>query len=117
MSSKRARGVATPRRLRQFVPIFAALSDETRLSLVTRLIDGFPRSISQLTADSKITRQAMTKHLRVLENAGLVRGETAGRECLFELEPRPLEEIRDYLDQVSKQWDVTLSRLKKLVES
>ena len=117
MSSKQARAAATPRRLRQFVPIFAALSDETRLSLVARLIDGFPRSISQLTADSKITRQAMTKHLRVLENAGLVRGETAGRECLFELEPRPLEEIRDYLDLVSKQWDVTLSRLKKLVET
>jgi DNA-binding transcriptional ArsR family regulator len=117
MSSKRARAVAAPRLLRQFVPVFAALSDETRLSLLARLIDGVPCSISQLTGDSKMSRQAITKHLRVLESAGLVRGETAGRECLFELEPRPLEEIRDYLDLVSKQWDEALTRLKKLVET
>ena len=64
-----------------------------------------------------MSRQAMTKQLRVLENAGLVRAETAGRECLFELEPEPLEEIRDYLDLVSKQWDKALSRLKKFVET
>jgi DNA-binding transcriptional ArsR family regulator len=117
MSGKRASAIAAPRVLRQYVPVFAALSDETRLSLLTRLIDGVPCSISQLTAESKISRQAITKHLRVLESAGLVRGETSGRECLFELEPKPLEEIRDYLDLVSKQWDKTLTRLKKLVET
>lgn len=117
MSSKRARAVAAPRLLRRYAPVFAALSDETRLSLLIRLIDGIPCSISQLTGDSKMSRQAITKHLRVLESAGLVRGETAGRECLFELEPRPLEEIRDYLDLVSKQWDEALIRLKKLVET
>jgi DNA-binding transcriptional ArsR family regulator len=81
------------------------------------LIDGVLCSISQLTDDSKMSRQAITKHLRVVESAGLLRGETAGRECLFELQPRPLEEIRDYLDLVSKQWDQTLSRLKKVVET
>lgn len=64
-----------------------------------------------------MSRQAITKHLRVLESAGLVRGKTAGRECLFELEPRPLEEVRDYLDLVSQQWDKALVRLKKLVEA
>jgi DNA-binding transcriptional ArsR family regulator len=117
MSSKRASAIATPRLLRQYVAIFTALSDETRLSLLARLIDGVPCSISQLTEDSKISRQAITKHLRVLESAGLVRGATAGRECLFELEPRPLEEVRDYLDLVSKQWDKALTRLKKLVET
>lgn len=117
MSSKRASAVVAPRLLRQYVAIFAALSDETRLSLVARLIDGVPCSISQLTEDSKMSRQAVTKHLRVLEGAGLVRGETAGRECLFELEPRPLEEVRDYLDLVSKQWDKALLQLKKLVET
>jgi DNA-binding transcriptional ArsR family regulator len=117
MSSKRVRAVAAPRLLRQFVPVFAALSDETRLSLLARLIDGVPCSISQLTGDSKMSRQAITKHLRVLESAGLVRGETAGRECLFELEPRPLEEARDYLDLVSKEWDKALTRLKKFVET
>lgn len=117
MSGKQASAVAAPRLLRRYAPVFAALSDETRLSLVVRLIDGVPCSISQLTADSKMSRQAITKHLRVLESAGLVRGETAGRECLFELEPRPLEEIRDYLDLVSKHWDKALTRLKKLVET
>ncbi len=117
MSSKRANAVASPRLLRQYVAVFAALSDETRLSLLARLIDGVPCSISQLTADSKMSRQAITKHLRVMESAGLVRGKTAGRECLFELEPRPLEEVRDYLDLVSKQWDKALVRLKKFVET
>ena len=117
MSSKRASAVAAPRLLRQYVAVFAALSDETRLSLLATLSAGVPCSISQLTEDSKMSRQAITKHLRVLESAGLVRGETAGRECLFELEPRPLEEVRDYLDLVSKQWDKALTRLKKLVES
>jgi DNA-binding transcriptional ArsR family regulator len=117
MSSKRASAVADPRLLRQHAPVFAALSDETRLLLVAKLSDGVPCSISQLTEDSTISRQAVTKHLRVLESAGLVRGETAGRECLFELEPRPLEEVRDYLDLVSKQWDEALARLKKLVET
>jgi len=117
MSGKRARAVAAPRLLRQFAPVFAALSDETRLSLLATLSAGAPCSISQLTEDSKMSRQAVTKHLRVLESAGLVRGETAGRECLFELEPRPLEEVRDYLDLVSKEWDKALTRLKKFVET
>jgi DNA-binding transcriptional ArsR family regulator len=80
-------------------------------------MDGVLCSISQLTEDAKMSRLAITKHLRVLESAGLVRGETAGRECLFELQPRPLEEVREYLDLVSKQWDQALSRLKKLVET
>jgi DNA-binding transcriptional ArsR family regulator len=117
MSGKRASAVAAPRLLRQHAPVFAALSDETRLSLLATLSAGVPCSISQLTADSKMSRQAITKHLRVLEGAGLVRGESAGRECLFELEPRPLEEIRDYLDLVSKRWSEALDRLKKFVET
>ena len=63
-----------------------------------------------------MTRQAITKHLRVLEGAGLVRGQTAGRECLFEIEAKPLEEVRDYLERVSQQWDEALARLKTFVE-
>jgi DNA-binding transcriptional ArsR family regulator len=117
MSAKAVSALATPRLLRQHVPIFAALSDETRLTLLVRLIEHSPCSISHLTERSKISRQAITKHLRVLENAGLVRGEMSGRECLFELKPKPLEEIRDYLNVVSKQWDEALTRLKKFVET
>jgi DNA-binding transcriptional ArsR family regulator len=117
MSGKRASAVADPRLVRRHAPVFAALSDETRLSLLATLSAGIPCSISKLTADAKMSRQAVTKHLRVLEDAGLVRGEMAGRECLFELEPKPLEEVRNYLDLISKQWDAALVRLKKFVET
>ena len=112
----RSSGLATAVLLRRHAPIFAALGDETRLSLLARLCERAPCSISQLAEGSPITRQAITKHLRVLEGAGLVRGEVAGRECLFEIEPKPLEEVRNYLERVSQQWDKALARLKKFVE-
>jgi DNA-binding transcriptional ArsR family regulator len=96
--------------------LFAALGDETRLSLVMKLAGGEPRSISQLTAGSRLTRQAITKHLRVLETAGVVRGVRAGRESLFEFNPRPIEGLKEYLELVSKQWDEALGRLKAFVE-
>jgi DNA-binding transcriptional ArsR family regulator len=96
--------------------IFAALGDETRLLVVTKLCDGAPQSISRLTAGTDLTRQAVTKHLRVLADAGVVRSERSGRESLFALEPRPIEEMRDYLDSVSRQWDGALARLKAHVE-
>jgi DNA-binding transcriptional ArsR family regulator len=112
----RSRGLATASQLRRQAPVFAALGDETRLLLLARLCEQAPCSISQLAEGSPITRQAITKHLRVLENAGLVRGEMSGRECLFEIEPKPLEEVRDYLKRVSQQWDEALARLKTFVE-
>jgi DNA-binding transcriptional ArsR family regulator len=96
--------------------VFAALGDETRLSVLTRLCNGKPRSISRLTAGTNLSRQAVTKHLRVLADAGVVRSVRIGRENLFELEPQPITEIRNYLDQVSKQWDDALARLKSHVE-
>ena len=97
-------------------PVFAALGDATRLALVARLSGGEPRSISQLTEGSKLTRQAITKHLRVLESAGIVHSVHAGRRSLFEFNPEPIEEIKGYLDFVSEQWDQALSRLKSFVE-
>ena len=97
-------------------PVFAALGDETRLSLVAKLCGGQPRSISQLTEGSRLTRQAITKHLRVLEQAGIVHGVRAGRESLFEFDPQPMEEIKSYIDLVSEQRDQSLSRLKAFVE-
>ena len=101
--------------------VFAALGDETRLALVARLSDGRPASISQLTdaqpaGGSKLTRQAITKHLRVLERARIVHGVRAGRESLFELDPKPINELREYLDLVSEQWDQALGRLRSFVE-
>lgn len=97
-------------------PVFAALGDATRLSLVMKLGRGQPRSISQLTEGSGLTRQAVTKHLRVLESVGLVHALRSGRESLFEFDPQPMEEMRRYLDHVSKDWDQRLMRLKSLVE-
>jgi DNA-binding transcriptional ArsR family regulator len=114
MSSRRHRRQVIKRQSR--APVFAALGDETRLSLVAKLCDRQGCSISQLTRGSKLTRQAVTKHLRVLENAGIVRSVRAGRESRFELDPEPIEGIRDYLDFVSKQWDHALSRLKSFVD-
>ena len=96
--------------------VFAALGDETRLSVLTKLCNREPQSISRLTAGTNLSRHAVTKHLRVLANAGVVRNVRVGRESLFELEPQPIEEIRDYLDQVSKQWDDALARLRSHVE-
>ncbi len=96
-------------------PVFAALGDETRLHLFFRLCDG-PTSIARLTKGSKITRQAITKHLRVMEGAGLVCSRRRGRESLWQLSPQGLEDARRHLDQISKQWDSALGRLRKLVE-
>ena len=97
-------------------PLFAAMGDVTRLSIVTKLALGTPQSISQLSEGAKITRQAITKHLHVLETAGVVRSVRTGRENRFVFDPAPMEELRQYLDFVSKQWDEALGRLKRFVE-
>ncbi len=103
-------------RLETQASVFAALGDQTRLALVVRLSGGQARSISELTSGSRLTRQAITKHLRVLESAGMVRCSRAGRESLYELSPEPIDEIREYLDFVSQKWDLALARLKHFVE-
>ena len=96
--------------------VFAALGDATRLSVVARLSAGEPQSIARLTDGTRLSRQAVTKHLRVLADAGVVRSIRVGRESLFELQPHPLAEVRDYLDRVSRRWDDALARLKAHVE-
>jgi DNA-binding transcriptional ArsR family regulator len=96
--------------------MFAALGDETRLALVAELSGGQPRSIAQLTEGSRLTRQAITKHLRVLQRARIVRNVRTGRENRFEFLPEPLDELKKYLERVSEQWDQALSRLKTFVE-
>jgi DNA-binding transcriptional ArsR family regulator len=74
-------------------------------------------SISQLTRGSRLTRQAITKHLHVLESAGIVHSCRAGRQSLFEFDPKPFDDLKQYLEFVSRQWDQALSRLKTYVES
>jgi DNA-binding transcriptional ArsR family regulator len=96
--------------------MFAALGDETRLRLLDRLARGGPESISQLSADAAVTRQAITKHLEVLEEAGFVRGERRGRERVWSLQPQRLVDAQGYLDVISRQWDQALERLRRFVE-
>lgn len=114
MSQTSRSGSAAKRQAR--APVFAALGDETRLMLVGKLCQGEPSSISELTAGTKLTRQAITKHLRVLENVGIVHSMRAGRESRFRFDPQPLDEVKRYLDLVSEQWDQALLRLKAFVE-
>jgi DNA-binding transcriptional ArsR family regulator len=97
-------------------PVFAALGDETRLALVARLCNDGPMSIANLTRGTPITRQAVTKHLRVMQDAGLVRSTKQGRESFWELDRRRLAEVRRNLALISKQWDDALGRLRKFVE-
>ena len=96
--------------------VLAALGDETRLSLVARLAGGESCSIAELTQGRRLTRQAVTKHLRVLERAGIVHSERSGREALFKFNPQPVRAANDYLADVARQWEDALGRLKVFVE-
>ena len=111
MSTKR------PYSARARAAVFAALGDETRLSLLAKLCDGQRYSIAELTEGTKLTRQAVTKHLRVLEQVRIVHGTREGRESLFQFDPQPVIEMKEYLELVSKQWDNALARLKSFVET
>ena len=97
-------------------PIFAALGDRTRLALLSKLGDGQARSIAALSTDTALTRQAITKHLHVLQDAGLVASLKVGRESRFAARREALDEARAYLDGVSAQWDDALERLRLFVE-
>jgi DNA-binding transcriptional ArsR family regulator len=97
-------------------PVFAALGDETRLGLVARLGSEGPLSIRRLTDRAGVSRQAITKHLCALSDAGLVRSRRRGRERIWQLEPSRLGEARSYLDRISAQWDAALDRLRTFVE-
>jgi DNA-binding transcriptional ArsR family regulator len=102
--------------LTEAAPVFAALGDETRLRLVSRLCADGPLSITRLSDDAGVTRQAVTKHLRAMQDAGLVRNIRRGREQIWSLDPKRLQDARATLDRIAGYWDATLSRLKAFVE-
>lgn len=102
--------------LAQAAPLFAALGDERRLALVNRLSVEGPQSITRLTTGSAITRQAITKHLQILAEAGLVHDSRRGRERIWTLDAHQLDEARRYLDQIAQHWDEALERLRQFVE-
>lgn len=114
--SRPSPGKARRAAARKQASLFAALGDETRLALLLALAASTPMSIARLTEGSSLTRQAITKHLHVLETVGLVQRTHAGRETLFQLKPEPLSEAKRVLDAISAQWDQALARLKAFVE-
>ena len=97
--------------------LFAALGDPTRLRLVAVLCAGGAFSIAELTANTAITRQAVTRHLQVLAEAGVVHDVRQGRERLWQLEPARIEEARRTLEIIGREWEVALGKLKMFVES
>jgi DNA-binding transcriptional ArsR family regulator len=97
--------------------LFAALGDETRLRIVARLCEEGPLSIRRITNGAKVSRQAITKHLHALEEAGLAHGSRAGRESVWALGANRLANVRRYLDQISQDWDAALGRLRAFVEN
>jgi len=105
-----------PKELLSAVPLFAALGDAIRLRLVARLCEEGSASISKLTAGTGITRQAVTKHLGVMQNSGLARSMRRGRERIWQLNQQRLQDARRHLDLISKQWDAALARLRNFVE-
>ncbi len=97
--------------------VFSALGDETRLHLMQRLTDGDSHTITDLAAGTGLSRQAVTKHLRILENAALVSNQKTGRESRFELRAGALESAQGSLASLSKRWDQSLRRLKLFAEN
>jgi DNA-binding transcriptional ArsR family regulator len=122
MSPTRRKSVAggrtlrTPRELRGTVSIFAALGDDVRLALVGRLASRGPLSTMRLSEGAAVTRQAVSKHLDVLEEAGIVRSMRSGRERVWEVDSEPLHAAQKGLELISRDWDRALARLKAFVE-
>jgi len=114
--SPREAGQSASGGLAAAAPIFAALGDETRLDLLVRLSTLGPMSIARLTEGMKVTRQAVTKHLHVLADAGLARGTRIGRDHLWQIDPKRLDDARRWLDHIERQWDEALGRLKASLE-
>jgi DNA-binding transcriptional ArsR family regulator len=110
------RGPRAEASFRASAPLFAALGDETRIALVQRLCARGPASLVELSEGAAVTRQAITKHMRVLEDAGLVESTRRGRASIWEFKPKRLDEAHRALEAIARQWDAALERLKAFVE-
>ena len=111
-----SRGFRAPRDLRRSAPVFAALGDDVRLALVSRLSARGPLSTMRLSEGAGVTRQAVTKHLQVLADAGVVHSARQGRERVWEVDAAPLIAAQNWLQVISSDWDRSLARLKAFVE-
>jgi DNA-binding transcriptional ArsR family regulator len=97
-------------------PVFDALGDPNRLRIIVRLCDLGPSSTSQVTRVIPVTRQAASKHLQLLESAGLVTSSRRGRERIWTVQTEPLARASDYLTQLSRRWDAAVDRLRAYLE-
>jgi DNA-binding transcriptional ArsR family regulator len=111
-----SRAASAARRAAEAAPLFAALGDETRLKLLTRLSQDGPLSITRLSEDTSMTRQAVTKHLSMLESSGLLQATRSGRERIYRFVPARVQQAQHYLEQVAAQWDEAIDRLRAHVE-
>ncbi|ULE35952.1 metalloregulator ArsR/SmtB family transcription factor [Mycobacterium sp. IDR2000157661] len=102
--------------MRAFSSYFDALGDPNRLRIVIRLCDGGPCSTTDIAQVVPVSRQATTKHLQLLESAGLVSSRRAGRERIWRMQPRPLADASEYLTALSQRWDRAIDRLRTFVE-
>ena len=115
-AGRRDAGLPAFARSHSLADVFAALGDPTRLKLVAVLCAGGAFSIAQLTANTDISRQGVTKHLQVLAEAGVVRDVKVGRERLWQLDPAQIEEAKRTLEMIGRQWETALGNLKAFVE-
>ena len=98
------------------VPLFGALGDPVRMQIVARLCGRGPLSIARIAKGARISRQGMTKHLHVLESAGLLAASKRGREQIWQIKPEALAEAQHSLGLIASQWEGALNRLKAFVE-
>src|SRR6187549_1177841 len=98
-------------------PVFAALADPVRRSLIQNLAAHSPRTATQLAAEYPISRQGIRKHLTILQDAGLVSVEQAGRDKCYSLTPAPFGDLEQWLAKIEILWDQRLARLKDLLET
>ncbi len=96
--------------------VLGALADPTRRQIVEILSDGQARSVSEITGHFRISRQAVTKHLAVLNDAGIVASERRGRDRHNRLQPHGLDPLRQWFSRYSKFWDGRLAALRQQVE-
>jgi len=97
-------------------PVFAALGEPVRLAIIARLCGDGPLPTIRLKHGTSLSRQAVTKHLRILEDVGLVRSDRVGRDRSWRIEEGQLARTGAYLEQISALWEARLERLRSFVE-
>jgi DNA-binding transcriptional ArsR family regulator len=102
-------------RARADADVFRAIADPTRRAILDRLRAG-PTAVNSLAGEFAQSRPAISKHLRVLRHARLVREKRAGRERLYKLQPAPLQQVLGWIEGYRAFWQISLTNLKRHLE-